>query len=416
MNLTMIIPYYKPEITAIVHLMEDLAIDCSKYGAKVTIVTSYPLRGISKEVRNEYSRRNEEQLTDKIRILRVGSKKPEGKFLISRAVRYVFQAFQFYRKAMDISTDVFYIYSTPPVMGVIGALLSRKAPTLYCLQDIFPDNLLSQTDRVGGGSLICRILRHVEAYVYRKNDCIVTISDDMKRNLLNKGVEGEKISVFGNWVDTDEIRYIPRKDNHLFDLFNLDREGFYVSYSGNLGYMQDMDIVLESAKLAGRISPEIQFIIVGNGVYKNRISKRIQDESINNVLMLPMQPEEYTAMVYSLGDIGLVTLKKGVHDCAMPSKTWAMMAASQPILCTASENTQLYGIINETKAGIVIAPGDHRALAGYIVDLYNNREHLKAYGSNGRLYAEKNLSRESATMKYFKLLSGMACGGSCQYV
>lgn len=410
MKLTMLIPYFKPEITAIVHLMEDIALDCSKYGADVTIITGYPMRGTSRDIREEYSRKSEEQLTDKIKIYRLGSKKDEGNSFILRSIRHIVKTFLFYKKAKQIPTEVYYIYSTPPSMGIIGGLLSKRAPTMYCLQDIFPDNLRIQKKN-GVNKGIIKLLRLLESYVYRKNTHIVTISRDMKENLVEKDVGEEKISIIENWVDTEEVQYIPRKENPLFEEFNLDTKGFYVSYGGNLGHVQDIDIILDSAKVVKERDPEIKFLIIGNGVCKEGVKRRIERENISNVYLLPMQPEEKTAMVYSLGDIGLVTLKNDMHSLAMPSKTWAMMAASQPVITTAIKGTYLHEIFDDSNMGVAIKPGDYKALAHHILDLRNNRHLLTLYGSNGRSYAEQNFSRAKATKLYYELLKKISNTG-----
>jgi glycosyltransferase involved in cell wall biosynthesis len=255
----------------------------------------------------------------------------------------------------------------------------------------------------------------MEDFIYRNNTHIVTISREINKNLKDKKVDERKISIIANWIDTNEIRYIARDENHLFDQFALDRNSFYVSYCGNLGYAQDLDIILESAKQT-QGAPEIQYIIVGNGICESKIQKKIIDEGIKNVNIFPLQPEEYSAFVYSLGDVGLVTLKQNLHEYSMPSKTWVMMSASQPIICTAEVNTQLYEIIDGTKAGVLIKPGDCQDLATQIMNLYHDRHRLKTYGVNGRAYAERNLTRESATKKYFLLLKEIAERGGRSFV
>jgi glycosyltransferase involved in cell wall biosynthesis len=407
MNITMIVPYFRPEITAIVHLMDDLARDLGKYGAQVSVITGYPFRGTSQAVRVQYRNKPVEQINENVRISRVGGKREEGGSFFVRGINYIFKTYAFYRAASEIPADVYFIYSTPPLMGLIGARLSKKAPTVYCLQDIFPDNLKAQ-GKLKDNGVLYRILQRMEGFIYRNNSHIVTISADMKKNLNGKGVDEDKVSLIGNWIDTDEIRYITRSANQLFDKFALDRNAFYVSYCGNLGYAQDLDILLESAKITQTQAPEIQYIVVGNGACESEFKTKMAKEGIGNVEVFPLQPEEYAASVYSLGDVGLVTLKEGMQGNSMPSKIWSMMSASQPVICTAAENTQLFEIISGMKAGVVIRPGDHQELAVQIISLYHDRNKLRTLGTNGRTYAEMNLTREKATKRYFALIKELA--------
>lgn len=409
MNVTMIVPYFKPEITAIVRLMDDLARDLAAYGARVTVVTGFPARGISKELQHRYVHLNREQLAPNLTILRTGSKKAEGKGLIQRGARYLLKTAAFYQKAKKTNADVYYIYSTPPFMGLIGTLLHRKTPTLYCLQDIFPDNLVLQ-GKLRKKGRVYRFLSQMESFMYQNNTRIVTLSSDMKNHLLGKNINPEKISIIGNWVDTDEIRYIPRSENPLFDRFGLNKNQFYVTYSGNLGHAQDIHSILEAAGILQKEVPEIHFLIIGSGVLEEKFKSQALFENLHNLKFFPLQPDQDSALVYSIGDIGLVTLKKDMDGKAMPSKIWAMMAASQPLICTTSEGTELSAVIRASGCGLPIPPEDSVELARQIKALFHRPDFLRDYGKQGRDYAVKYCSRSAATKKYYDLMAEMAKG------
>ena len=404
MNITMVVPYFEPEITAIVHLMSDLAYDFATYGAKVTVVTGFPVRGTTEAIRNEYYDKKEEQIADNLKILRVGSKNEEGSNFLLRGLKYIAKTYAFYKKAYYVPTDVYFIYSTPPIMGLAGAFLSKKAPTVYSLQDIFPDNLLARW-AIKNDSILANGLKAMESFIYRSNTHIVTLSKDMRNNLIEKRVDEDKVSIIGNWIDTNEMKYIPRESNYLFEKFNLDKNGFYVAYCGNLGFAQDIKIILESAKITHIEEPDINYVIIGNGVCEAEIKRQITNEGISNISVFPLQPEKDSAYVYSLGDIGLVTLKEGLHKYAMPSKAWSMMSVGQPVICTAVEDTELYETLYKVKAGIAVHPEDYNDLAKQIMDLYHEQNRLKTYGENGRKYAEISLKRENATKRYYDLLT-----------
>ncbi len=404
MDVVMIVPYYRPEITAIVSLADELALDLSKYGARVTVITGFPQRGIDDETRKEYMKRTDEYTACNIRILRMGIRRREGKNFFARAVWHLARTLTFYKAAVCIPADIFIIYSTPPLMGFLGAVLAGKTPVLYCLQDIFPDNLVLQ-GKLKESNLLFRLLRIMEDYIYRKVSLIATISTDMKQNLIKKKVADRKVTVIGNWADTEKIKRVERESNPLFDRFCLERDSFYVTYCGNLGYAQDIDQVLECAKLTALMMPDIKYIIIGNGIQQSRIKKRIREESIDNVKMFPLQPQEDSALVYSIGDVGLILLKKNMLSCSMPSKAWTMMAASLPIICTAEQESELYNIISTSKAGILVHSGNQEELKRAVISMYSKGTDLCKYGERGRAYALDKLQREKATRAYFNLLS-----------
>ena len=409
MNVTMIVPYFKPEITAIVRLMDDLARDLAAYGATVTVVTGFPARGIGIELQRQFAHKDREQLASNLMILRTGSKKAEGNGFIHRGARYLLKTAAFYQKAKKTNADVYFIYSTPPFMGLIGTLLHRKTQTLYCLQDIFPDNLVLQ-GKLRKTSITYGFLSRMESFMYQNNTRIVTLSSDMKDHLLGKNIDPEKISIVGNWVDTDEIRYIPRSENPLFDRLGLNKNQFYVTYSGNLGYAQDIHSILEAAGIIQKEVPEIQFLIIGSGVLEEKFKSQALFKNLQNLKFFPLQSDADSALVYSMGDIGLVTLKKDMDGKAMPSKLWAMMAASQPLICTTSEGTELSAVIRDSGCGLPIPPEDSAELARQIKVLYHRPDIRHDYGKLGREYAVRFCSRSAATKKYYDLMAEMAKG------
>lgn len=403
MNITIITSYYHPEITPATHLLLDLANDFVKYGNNVTVATNIPSRGIDEKIRVEYIKKNDMIINNNLRIIRVGGG-VEDKSLFFRAISYVKKVFVLYNKAKTIPTDVYFIVSTPPFIGIAGAFLSRKAPTVYNLQDVFPDSLIT-AKKLSEDSLIIRLFRKVEKWIYKKNTHIITISEDIKETLKNRGVSTEKVSVIHNWIDARACMPIIRNENILFERFALSRDNFYVSYAGNIGLLQNVETIIKAAETLEKTHPDIKFVIIGDGAWKVEMNRILAEKKLKNVLVFPMQPVEDVSYIYSLGDIEIVTLKPHMTRSALPSKTWSIMAAARPIICEIDLYSKLCDVIYENNCGVCVAPGDAQSMSEAIIRLYNKKESLPEMGANGRRYVEEKLSREFATKKYFDKLT-----------
>ena len=329
----------------------------------------------------------------------------EGKSPILRALRYVFcWCAQFWKGLCAKDIDLIYLASTPPIQGVLGGLLKKikKVPFVYNLQDIFPDSLAG-TGLAKKGGLLWKIGRLIENFTYRNADKIIVISEDFKRNIMAKGVPEEKIVVVYNWVDEEAVKHVPREENKLFDAYGLDRKKFYITYSGNIGLTQNMDMLLEVAKELETEEPDIQFVLIGEGAYKKRVQEIIAEKNIGNVALLPFQPYEDISHVFSLGDAGLVISKPGVGENSVPSKTWSILSASRPVLANFDEN-ELKTIVAENQCGIFTKAGDKDAFKQAILDLYHDRERCEQLGRNGRKFILKNLTRAVGTQKYVDVI------------
>ena len=238
LHIALIATHFAPEVTPITHLYADLAEDLCRYGARVSVVTKLPGHDMTEEERAAFYNRRDEISPQGYRIQRVGKKARRGAKLFERALRALQNTLAIYRTAKKLKADVYIFCSKPAYLGLVGAGLSRKARTVYILQEIFPDNLVAAGKYTEWHPFV-RLCRRMEQHIYRKNHAFITLSDEMKRTLVARGVQEEKIAVIPNWADTNAIQPILREENAMFDECNLPREGFYAVYAGTLGFLQE---------------------------------------------------------------------------------------------------------------------------------------------------------------------------------
>ena len=306
--------------------------------------------------------------------------------------------------------DVIFAPSTPPIQGVMVAIIKKfkHIPFVYNLQDIFPDSLVG-TSLAQKGGLLWKIGRVIENFTYKHADKIIVISEDFKKNIMAKGVPEGKIVVVYNWVDQNAVVDVSREENKLFDMYGLDRNKFYIEYSGNIGLTQNMDMLLEVMEGLQKSHPNIGLVLVGEGAYKTQVEKIVAEKQLKNVVRLPFQPYEDISHVFSLGDVGVIISKPGVGENSVPSKTWSIMSASRPVLANFDEN-EIKAILSENECGLFTKAGDKQAFTDAILELYRNREMCRKYGENGRKFVMENLTREIGTQKYIDVIKSVAKG------
>ena len=397
--------YYLPETAASLYITDNIVHACADKGIEVDLYTPSPTRNVPD---GSVWEREERQMDGKLRIHRFHLY-GEGKNPMLRALRYFLGEFILLHYCMWKKYDVAFVDSTPPIQGLKMPLIKwlKRKPTIYNVQDIFPDSLVG-TGLTHEGSLIWKIGRIVEKITYRYADKIIVISEDFKKNITAKGVPEDKIVVVYNWVDQNKVVDVPREENKLFDVYGLDRSKFYITYNGNIGLTQNMDMLLDVAKELQKVYEDIHFVLVGNGAYLDEVKRKVADQQLENVHLLPFQPYEDISHVFSLGDASLVISKPGVGANSVPSKTWSIMSASRPVLANFDEN-ELKTIIENNHCGIFTKAGDKDAFKESILTLYNHRELCKEYGHNGRKFVLDNLTREVGTQKYVDVIKEV-CG------
>ena len=389
--------YFKPEKTSGAHIAESLRKGLAQAGHTMQVYAPTPTRGVSDEVRQEHKkhRKRETELDGALDIYRFSLYR-EGKNSLGRALRYgilELQLLWFGLWAKDI--DLIPMGSTPPINGLITTVIKklRKIPYVYTVQDLFPESLVS-TGMTKKGSLLWKIGNWVSNLTYRNAAHIVVISESLKTALVEKGVPEEKISVIYNCIDTEQTKPVAREENPLFEEFDLRRDCFYVTYAGNLGNSQNVELLVDCAeKLADR--KEIRFVIFGEGSEKEKLEKRITEAGLTNIRLLSMQPAEKVSQVYSLGDASFVICKQGVGGGAFPSKAASIMATATPVIASFDEDSDLCRVIRQGQAGLCVPPEDVKAAADAIVRLYEDSALRCQLGENARKLACEKFSKEA---------------------
>ena len=398
-------------------------------GWNMVTYTPTPCRGIDKETRKKYKKIKRELRFDGHLVVHRFSMFAEGNNPVLRALRYFLCVIKHFNRGVFSkdarSCNVMFIASTPPIQGAMAAMVKKcrrdHIPFVYNLQDIFPDSLVG-TGLAKKDGLLWKIGRRIENFTYRNADKIIVISQDFKRNIMAKGVPEEKIEVIYNWVDQNAVVEVPREKNKLFDMYGLDRRKFYITYNGNIGLTQNMEMLAEVAhELEEEGLNDIHFVLTGNGAYWDTLVAKLRGEkqeqraqapdgteaiTFGNITLLPFQPYDDISHVFSLGDASLVISKPGVGENSVPSKTWSIMSASRPVLANFDEN-ELKSIIDDNHCGIFTKAGDKEAFKEAILRLYGDRELCKAMGRNGRQFVMDNLTREVGTQKYVEVIKSV---------
>lgn len=388
--------YYYPERCAGIYIADDLMHALADSGIDSYMSVPSPTRNLPKDAKWE---RTEKSVDGRITIHRFRMFK-EGKNSLIRALRYFFCEIAQLHSLLWKKYEVVFIDSTPPIQGLKLVVLRwfRKKKVIFNIHDLFPDSLVA-TGMAQKNGLLWRIGSWVMKVTYRRVDKIITISEDIRKSLVARGVPEDKIEVVYNWVDAEAIRPVDKENNTLYEEFGLQRDKFTVVYAGNLGNSQNIDVILDAAS---RLT-DVRFVIFGTGGNEEEIKERITSEKIDNVTMLPLQPVERVSEVYSLGDACIVSCKPGFGGSAMPSKTWSIMACGRPVIASFDEG-ELKDIVEKNDCGSFAHAGNADELVKAIKELAQDHARCSEMGKNARKFVMDNLTKEIGTKRYIDIL------------
>ncbi len=300
--------------------------------------------------------------------------------------------------------DYIFTISQPPILGGVLGVLGKwikGGRLIYNIQDFNPE----QTMAVGysKNKLLLNAVMAVDKFSCKVSDKVIVVGRDMQETLKNR-FNNKKVpqNIFiNNWINEKDI--YPLEQNHpkiisFKEKYNLN-DKFIIMYSGNIGLYYDLENII---KVIGKFKDreDVVFAFVGDGTVKDKVEAYVNENNLNNVTFIPYQDK--ADLIYSLNaaDIHWVVNAKGIKGVSVPSKLYGVMAAGKPVLGVLDEGSEARLIVEECNCGVCIEPGNYKEISNNIEYILNNKEEIRALGSNGRQYLESNLTKEVSINKY----------------
>ena len=358
-----------------------------KKGHKVTVITCAPNFPDGKVFHGYKNQWLNKHWLDGIEVWRVKTYVNANEGLIMRTldfISFMFSSFLFglFSKKVDVV-----IGTSPQFFTVISAWALAKlkrVPFIFELRDIWPASITA----VGAmkKSKIIYLFEKIEIFLYHQANSIISVTHSFKKELMARGIDGEKIHVVFNGVDLSTYQPAMSKEAGLVERYQLN-DKFVVGYIGTHGLAHALDNVVEAANLL-TTDDNIRIIFAGGGADRARIETLVKCKGLNNVVMIPAQPKAMMPALWSLCDVSLVHLKDTpLFEKVIPSKIFEAMGMGLPIVICApwGEATDM---IKESNAGLVVTPEDPVALANAISFMKLDKNSRKFQG-NSRAASEK---------------------------
>ena len=301
----------------------------------------------------------------------------EGSFLLSSAFRLLTRR----------RPDVLLVISPPLGLAATAILFSRlwRIPYVLDVADLQPD---SAADLGMLPVWAVRLLYKLEAAAYRHARLVTTLTQSMRKRIVDKGVANGKVELLEPRMDESLTDLRPEEGSGFRKRYGLDNE-FLVTHSGNMGVKQGLDVVLEAAAL-NRGDSSILFLLVGDGADRQRIQRRAAEMELRNVRFLPLLGQEDFRGLLAASGVCLIIQQQSVSEVAFPSKIVTYLAAGRPIVASVNPECEVARIIRESATGRIVKAEDPEALLAAIREMRG--EDLQKFGENAREYASQRWS------------------------
>ena len=401
MRILVIVPHYWPDGGTAAPLYTGLCEELVCRSHQVTALTAvphYPSGQVPKDYRGKL---RTQAVENGVNVIRVGLPSMRRSDLRARLLQFI--SYQVGAALAGLNLEYVVCLATTAALQVWlpYALLSvlRRRGAVYSVADIYPD--VGVKLGVFRNKVVINLVKSLESFCLNHAAQVRVLSKSFRPTLLSRGVPESKMSVIYDWIDTNTIKPLPRYNNFAIENKLVNR--FVVLYAGNIGYLQGLEHVVEAARLL-KDSGDIEFVFAGDGSARESLIEKSDRLGLSNTRFLPYQPFKQMPEVLATADISLVTLLKGSGFGALPSKSYAIFASGRPLLASVDEGCELWDLVKTSEAGLCVPPENPHRLAEAIHRLKQDDSARERLGRNGRLWAERYHSPQSAAQKFEELL------------
>ena len=289
--------------------------------------------------------------------------------------------FKLYSKKVDIVL----VYATSPVIQIILGYyikIIKGCRLIIWIQDLWPELLTNYLSKYY--SLISFSLKNIINFVLLKSDLIFCQSEGYLQHYIKELPDiKNKMKVLPNFSNE---YYINRKI-----VKNKNLKLFFV---GNIGKSQNIDLLIEVAKQIQAKRMDIYFYFYGNGSEKNKLSKSVKIQNLNNIVIKDyVSAKNIIEIVNNEADAVILTLENNYGlNLTIPSRLQTFLYIGKPVI--ASINGDAQKIINSAKCGICVNADDKAGLIKVITDFKEKKElDLINYQKNAINFYKNNFSK-----------------------
>lgn len=280
-------------------------------------------------------------------------------------------------------------------LAAVLAARSLRVPSVYEVRSLIEDTLVPEGGAAQEGVLY-RAYRWFDNLTVRLATHVVTISEGLRRDLTERGVPPERITVVGNGVDVTRQTPAAGPDATLQTQLGLPAGSFVLGYIGTLFAYESLDAAIDSVAALAPSIPALRLLIIGDGNARASLVAQVRRLNLQDrVQFLTRIPHDDIGRYYGLIDLFVLPRRPNrLTNLVTPLKPLEIMARTKPLLasnCGGHRELIIHG-----ENGLLFDAEAPAGLTDAVRSAYAGRSALPDLGRRARLWAAANRSWEAA--------------------
>ena len=222
----------------------------------------------------------------------------------------------------------------------------------------------------------------------REAACVVTISQAMRRALIERGVPERKIHVVPNAVGDEFLEPAPATGPALRRSLGIVDETVVIGYVSNLSRREGHDVLIRAVATLHAAGRDVRCLIVGDGSIRDELEKLARRLGVADRTIFTGEVDHQTVRgYYEAIDVFVVPRRADyAADYVTPLKPYEALALGRPLIM--SDRPVAAEIVGNQERGLLFRTGDHEHLAATIADLLDHPDRRRTLVDAGRVWIE----------------------------
>ena len=302
----------------------------------------------------------------------------------------------------ELKPDILHAHS--PALNGLAAIKAGKKfniPVVYECRAFWEDAAVDH-GTTKEGSLRYRITKYLETYVFKHVQAVTCICEGLRKDIIQRGIAEEKITVIPNAVDIEKFNYGEEADPQLRQELGLDGKTV-LGFIGSFYAYEGIPLILDALPEIIKHQPNTRLLLVGGGPQEQTIKEKVTKTKLEDyVIFTGRVPHDQVQRYYNQVDVFVYPrLPMRLTELVTPLKPLEAMAQGR--LVVASDVGGHKELIRNQKNGILFKANDASSLSNSILLLLDNKKKWGNMRQAGRKYVEQERNWSKSVSNYQRI-------------
>jgi glycosyltransferase involved in cell wall biosynthesis len=267
---------------------------------------------------------------------------------------------------------------------------ATRLPVVYEVRGFWEDTWLSR--HAGTRDLKLsdryRLTRALETHCMQSADLVVTLGEAMRDEILERGVDPDKVIIVPNGVSEEFLRPLPDDHGKLRQSLGIKPGEHVVGLVSSLVAHEGIGTLLEAVKILGERGVRTRALIVGDGPERPALQRQAAALGIDAIFPGRVPMSQVRAYHAVLDAFVVPRTPDRVCQLVTPLKPVEAMASGLPVVVSGVK--ALAEIVNDKVTGLLSPPLDAAALADTLQTVLEDQGLRAELGANAREWVARD--------------------------